>query len=194
MNNQQAQTQTTSLLIFQNKKRLQNTIDHYHRNLPPTYMETKRVIRDDRKLKDIRDQEIKNTMFVDPLTNKIGIPISTQSGEIEDKKMYIVPDFLTVSHRKKMMDKVFSTYSAYVSKNKKNRDVQAVHTKALEISVNEINEYIKWVERNNDRLVKNYPEMFSYRNNEVDNVPPAQDVPKEAGFVDKIKKIFKGGN
>lgn len=194
MNNQN-QTQVTSLLISTNKQRLQNTIDHYHRNLPPTFMETKRVIKQAAELKDIRESEIKNTMFVDPLQDKVGIPISSQSGEIKEDKMYIVPDFLTVSHRKKMMAKVFDTYSKYVSQHKKDRNLQGVHTKALEIALSQINSYILWVEKNNDRLVKNYPEMFQYRSkDETVDIPAPEEGNKGTGFIGKIKKMFVGGN
>ena len=124
---------------------MQNTIDHYHRNLPPTFIETKKVVKQSTELKDIRQDEIKNTMFVDPLRDKVGIPISTQSGEIKEDKMYIIPDFLTVSHRKKMMEKVYSAYTKYVSEHKKDRDLQKVHTKALEVALTQINAYILWV-------------------------------------------------
>ncbi len=191
----QTQTQITSLLIKSNKQRLQNTIDHYHRNLPPTFIETKKVVKQSTELKDIRQDEIMNTMFVDPLRDKVGIPISTQSGEIKEDKMYIIPDFLTVSHRKKMMEKVYSAYTKYVSEHKKDRDLQKVHTKALEVALTQINAYILWVEKNNDRLVKNYPEMFQYRSkDETVDIPAPEAETKEVGFIGKIKKMFVGGN
>ena len=195
MSSQNQQTQVTSMLIASNKQRLKNTIYHYHRNLPPTFMETKRVIKQATELKDIRENEIKNTMFVDPLRDKVGIPISTQSGEIKEEKMYIIPDFLTVSHRKKMIDKVFGAYTKYVSEHKKDRDLQKVHTKALEVALSQINAYILWVEKNNDRLVKNYPEMFQYRSkDETVDIPAPEAETKEVGFIGNIKKMFVGGN
>lgn len=189
------QNQVTSLLIKSNKKRLQNTIDHYHRNLPPTYMETRKVIkRKGEVLKDIRESEIKNTMFVDPMRDSVGIPISSQSGEVGgEEKLYLIPDFLNVSHRKKMNKLVHTAYTDYVNKNKKDRNIQKVHTDALEVSLDEINKYIFWVEKNNDRLVKNYPELFSYKKDVEENlnIPAPKE---EKGFINKIKKMFVRGN
>lgn len=193
--NNQTQQNVTSLLIASNKQRLKNTIYHYHRNLPPTFMETKKVIKHVTELKDISENEIKNTMFIDPLRDKVVIPISSRSGVIKEDKMYIIPDFLPVSHRKKLMDKVFGAYTRYVSEHKKNRNLQGVHTKALELALLEINAYIIWVGKNNDRLVKNYPEMFKYRSKDETVDIPAPDAEiKEIGFIGKIKKMFVGGN
>lgn len=179
-----------SILIHENKSRLQNTIDHYHRNLPPTYMETKSIVLDKKTLKDIREQEIKNTMFID--TTQVTIPISSNDGEVKEKQMYIVPDFLSVSHRKKMMKRVYEAYNKYVSMNKKNRDNHSVHVKALKIAIDEIHGYIKWVERNNDRLVKNYPDMFSYKDNQSVDIPVAEEIKESKGLITSIKKLFSG--
>ncbi len=193
MNNQaQTQTQATSLLILQNKRRIQNTIDHYHRNLPPTYQETKRIITNETTLKDITHYEVKNSMF--PEIGKSPVVVSSENGEIKKKGMYIIPDFIKVSHRKKMMERVFSAYTKYVSANKKERDIQLVHTKAINVALDEINSYIKWVESNNDKLVEKYPEMFSYRKDVVDNIPEPTEKPKDLSFVDKVKKLFYNGN
>ncbi len=193
MSNQiQAQEAATSLLIKTNKQRIQRTIDHYHRVLPPTFTSTKRVISHTKKsLTDIREKEIKNTMFVDPLVSYPIINISAKQEESikEEAKMYVIPDFLQVSHRKKLKAMVFQAYSKHVNANRKNRNVQGVHLAALEVALKEINSYIMWVDKNNQFLVKEFPEQFSYRNNEVDEIPQVPEEDK-VSFIGKIKKMF----
>lgn len=176
-----------SLLIKENKQRIQNTINHYHRNLPPTFIATKNVVRDDRKVKDITFQEVKNTTLIDPFAQNGNPIISSESGEIENKQMYLIPGFLNVNHRKKLNKIVWGAYGAYVKNNQKNKDLHSNHVGALDVAIEEITKYIKWVEKNNDVLVKKFPDIFSYNS----PVQPAKDKTVEVedkGFLAKVKK------
>ena len=84
-----------------------------------------------------------------------------------------------------MNKSVWSVYSSYVSKNKKNRDLHAIHFGALNAAIDEITNYIKWVEKNNDMLVKKHPEMFSYKS-PFEQKEEAVEKPKSS-FIDKMK-------
>ena len=55
-----------SVFIKNNKQRAKRTIQHYVKNLPKTYTTSKEVICVPKKIKDIRKDEVRNSVNVDP--------------------------------------------------------------------------------------------------------------------------------
>lgn len=178
-----------SVFIKNNKDRAKRTIQHYAKNLPTTYTVSKEVIARYKTLVDIRDSEIKNTVNVDPsvIVGK-SEPIITSSDIVEKKKeFYIVPKFFPVKNHQRLQ-KAFDAAYTKTLRELKGRNLMTAHQIAYEKGLEALNVYADWLFKNNEMLVKKYPEYWSSERPEEKKVIEKE---KPVSFFEKMKNWIK---
>ena len=178
-----------SVFIKNNKQRSKRTIQHYVSNLPKTYTTSKEVICVEKKIKDIRNDEVKNSINLDPsIISGVKNPIITSDQEFEEKKEYFyVPKFFEVKHYQKMNKCYDEAYKDFLHKVK-DQNLMSVHQAAYQAGLDSLNNYADWVFKNNKMLVAKYPQYWS--ENRPEENKQIFEAKKEF-FIDKMKKWIK---
>ena len=179
-----------SVFIKNNKQRAKRTIQHYVKNLPKTYTTSKEVICVPKKIKDIRKDEVRNSVNVDPsVIHGVQNPIiSSDQDFFEEKKEYFyVPKFFEVKHSQRLNKCYDEAYKAVLAKNK-NQNLMSIHQSAYQAGLDSLNTYADWVFKNNKMLVAKYPQYWS-ENRPEENKSIVEA--KSESFLDKMKKWVK---
>lgn len=181
-----------SVFIKNGKLRSKRLINYYVGNLPATYTASKEVVKHKKKLKDIRENEIKNKTLIDindinPLNS---VPDLSSDSDIfeEEEKWYLVPKFIQVKHHQRLKNAFDEAYAASL-KNQKGVDLLSAHKNAAKAGEDALNKYAQWVFNNNKKLVEKYPDYWS--EDRPEEKKEIENVSKEKSFFDKIKNLFK---
>ncbi len=184
-------TEIYSVFIKNGKARAKRLINHYVNNLPDTYTDSKEVIQHKQKLKDIRENEIKNKTLVDPsdINPYNSVPDITSDQEFEEEeKWYLVPKFFKVKHHQRLREAFDKAYAASLHKQK-GVNLLSAHQNAAKAGEEALNLYAQWVFNNNKKLVEKYPDYWSEERPEEKK--EIESISKEKSFFDKIKSFFK---
>lgn len=181
-----------SVFIKNNKQRAKRTIQHYVRNLPKTYTTSKEVICVPKKIRDIRDSEVRKSINVDPsVISGEQIPIISSDQEFEEKKEYFyVPKFFEVKHSQRLQRCYDEAYKDVLN-NVKSKNTMSIHQAAYQAGLNSLNVYADWVFKNNKMLVAKYPQYWS-ENRPDENKEIVEAKPES--FIDKMKKWISNDN
>ncbi|MFZ1704383.1 MAG: hypothetical protein WAT79_08545 [Saprospiraceae bacterium] len=175
-----------SVFIKLNKQRAKRTINHYVQNLPTTYTPSKEIVKVEKKIRDIRDGEVKNTVMSDPMV-VMGAqnPIITSDQDTETKKeYYYVPKFFPVKNSQRLRKAYDDAYAAYLKKTK-GFDLLSAHQGANQAGLEALNKYADWVFKQNKMLVAKYPSYWS--ENKPEEKKQIEAVKPETFFT-KMKK------
>lgn len=178
-----------SVFIKLNKQRAKRTINHYVQNLPMTYTASKEVIKVMKKIKDIRDEEVKNTVNIDPsIISGKQDPLITSDQKVHEKKeYYYVPKFFVVKHTQRLTEYYNNAYAGHLKKTK-GVNLLTAHQGAHQAGLEALNKYADWVFKNNKMLVSKYPHYWS-ENKPEENKQIVEAKPES--FIDKMKKWIK---
>lgn len=179
---------SSAYLLFL-KQQKKGYIAKYLQQLPQTYTTSSGIVKNVQDIKDIREKEVKNTTLFDPANPNQDPMISSEEGVIKDKKYYRVPMFHKVKHHQRLTKAFEQAYSDFVKKAKpKPGEMIMAHQKAFEAGLEAMNQYAQWVFKNNEKLVKDFPEYFSFEKS-GDKVPVKKESKK---ILDSLKSLFKG--
>ena len=180
-----------SVFIKNGKQRAKRLINYYVNNLPDTYTTTKEVVKYKKRLKDIRENEIKNKTLVDPndINPYNSVPDITSDQDFkEEEEWYYVPKFIKVKHYQKLTKAHDEAYSASLHKQK-GVDLLSAHQNAGRAGEDALNKYAQWCFNNNKKLVEKYPDYWSEQRPEEKK--EIESISKEKSFFDKVKSFFK---